>query len=149
MLADVDSQIKISVRHVEVWANFYAAMVVRGASTSCASNRLYESTSCQRKRRGIASAVKRTGSVEVLTKMSGLLILQVKERSPSPKDKDPRPIPLTFKNMCKRTDDENPTVFRLPQDIRQFFAGSEFRLIILSSLPTRPACCTLALRWQA
>jgi hypothetical protein len=44
---------------------------------------------------------------------------------PSPKDREPRPILMTFKQMVKRIEEDNPATFRLPPDIRQFFVGGE------------------------
>ena len=40
-------------------------------------------------------------------------------------DKDLRPIPAVFIQLCKRLDEDNPVQFKLPQDVRQFFAGGE------------------------
>ena len=37
-----------------------------------------------------------------------------------------RPIPMAFKQLCRRLDQENPAQFKLPQEVRQFFAGGRF-----------------------
>ncbi|ORX38375.1 hypothetical protein BD324DRAFT_578261 [Kockovaella imperatae] len=39
------------------------------------------------------------------------------------RNRDPRPIPMVFRQLVKRVEEENPTQFRLPNDIRQFFSG--------------------------
>jgi hypothetical protein len=58
-------------------------------------------------------------------------VLQVRKESstasPS-KDKDLKPIPAVFKQLSKKIDSDNPTQFRLPTEIRQYFVGGEFQL---------------------
>lgn len=53
--------------------------------------------------------------------------------------------------MIKRADEENPTAFRLPQDIRQFFAGGKSSaLLFRGDWLCREACATYtALRLSA
>jgi hypothetical protein len=34
-----------------------------------------------------------------------------------------RLVPATFKQLCKRVDEENPLAFRLPSEIQTYFAG--------------------------
>ena len=41
------------------------------------------------------------------------------------KDREAKPVPMVFRQLIKRIDEENPSQFRLPQDIRQFFSGGE------------------------
>lgn len=45
--------------------------------------------------------------------------------SPIRGEVEPKPIQLVFKHLCRKVEKENPQQFRLPQDIRQFFAGGE------------------------
>nr|XP_031864042.1 uncharacterized protein CI109_000686 [Kwoniella shandongensis]KAA5531114.1 hypothetical protein CI109_000686 [Kwoniella shandongensis] len=48
-----------------------------------------------------------------------------KEASPSTpaKEKDLKPLPSAFKALIKKVDEENPSQFRLPQELRTYFAG--------------------------
>lgn len=43
----------------------------------------------------------------------------------SPSKSEPKPVPLVFKQLVTKVDEENPEQFRLPQELRQFFAGGE------------------------
>ncbi|WVN86296.1 uncharacterized protein L203_101459 [Cryptococcus depauperatus CBS 7841] len=47
----------------------------------------------------------------------------IEERGTPPRDKAIPAIPAVFRALCKKIDEENPEQFKLPTDVRKFFAG--------------------------